>query len=151
MSEWAQQAAKQLGEDEAEQKHKDDVYAKNRAHILADAPRLWEALKETLCAEITAFNQQRPNCFKMNANFQGLPAINIECEQSMLDARFDAAIPDMKYNTKHPSGPFSGATIQGGYRFDVARNCVWFTTYTDKNRDVDYVAHEMLNGMLTKP
>jgi hypothetical protein len=148
MNEWAQQAAAQLSKDEAAQKQADEIYVRQRDQILGDAPRLWESLKEKLSADITAFNQHRSDYFKMTANFQGLPEITIESEKATLEARFDAAIPTMKYSTTHQSGPNSASTIQGSYNFDIERSSVWFKS--QRATDVDSVAHEILNTMLRK-
>lgn len=150
MSEWAQQAAAQLWKDEAEQKQKDEVYARKRAQVLGEAPRLWEALKEVLFAEISAFNQHRPDYFKMMPNFQGLPAITIESEKASFGAHFFKEVPEIKFSTKHESSPYSGSTIQGSYDFEVDGGIVWFSSQRIKNKSVESVAHEMLDTIFQK-
>jgi len=148
MSDWAAQAAKELWKHEAEQKHEDAVYIQKRTHILSDAPRLWEVLKETLFSEINAFNEHRPDYFKMSANFRELAAISIESEKAKLDARFDEAIPTVRFSTTHQTSPASASTIQGSYDFEIQRGTVWYSS--QRAVDVDTVAHEMLDTMLRR-
>src|SRR5438067_12948542 len=89
MSDWAKKANEKLEKEEADKRAADQTYALQRAQLNAEAPRLWEALKESLFREVTAFSKLRPDYLSMDADYQGLPKIIVRTHKAILEISFD--------------------------------------------------------------
>lgn len=147
MSDWAQKAAAKLEKEEADKRLAEQNYALQRAHLNAEAPRLWEVLKESLFNAVTTFGKLRPNYLAMDPDFRALEKVSVQSPKGRLDIRFNASVPDIQFSTKLPVGPVSGTTIMGGYIFEIYEGKVWLRSQYEKPT-VETATEELLDTLI---
>lgn len=119
MSDWAANMAEKLKRKEDEQRDKEKLYTLQRQQIQAEAPYIWESLKQTLHSAVTKFNKLRPETLKMDADYEGAQEVTLESEQMIVKLSFDKAASRINYavggrHTPHKSPGQYYFTVRGG-------------------------------------
>lgn len=145
MSDWAKRANEKLDKQEADKRAEREFYALQRKQFDSEAPRLWEALKETLFREVAAFGKLRPNYLSMDADYQGLQKITLQAPKAFLDISFQAATPAIDYKLRTKTG--SGAS-SSGYVLEISDGQVVFTGLDHRHVGAQVIAEDLLEKLI---
>ena len=146
---WADNKADEMDHKEDAQRREQEFYLSKRQQIQAEAPRIWESLKETLHNEVVAFNKRKPDIvLKMDADYKGMPSVTLESEVVILVLSFDKAAVKIDASIGSPHTPHRNPRMFG---FEVRGGKVVVGGDDDHGKDhsgIQAVAESILNSLI---